>query len=105
MTNLPGDLGAMLRQVQQMQEDIAARQEDLAQRRYEGMAGAGRVKATVMSGRVESVIVDPSLLDDAEMLGDLITVAVNQALEAASADSEASLGEVAGGLDLGRLLG
>lgn len=105
MTNLPGDLGAMLRQVQQMQEDIAARQQELATRRYEGMSGAGRVKAVVVGSHVESVTIDPSLLDDAEMLGDLVTVAVNQALEAANADSESALGEVAGGLDLGRLLG
>lgn len=105
MTNLPGDLGAMLRQVQQMQEDMAARQEELAKRRYEGTAGAGRVKAVVLGGNVESVTIDPSLLDDAEMLGDLVTVAVNQALAAASAESESSLGEVASGLDLGRLLG
>lgn len=105
MTNLPGDLGAMLRQVQQMQEDMAARQEELAQRRYEGSAGAGRVKAVIVGGSVESIVIDPSLLDDAEMLGDLVTVAVNQALSAASADSESSLGEVASGLDLGRLLG
>jgi DNA-binding YbaB/EbfC family protein len=105
MTNLPGDLGAMLRQVQQMQEDMAARQQELAKRRYEGSAGAGRVKAVVIGGTVESVLIDPSLLDDAEMLGDLVTVAVNQALTAANADSESTIGEVASGLDLGRLLG
>lgn len=95
----------MLRQVQQMQEDMAARQSELAQRRYEGTAGAGRVKAVVVGGNVESVTIDPSLLDDAEMLGDLVTVAINQALAAANADSESTLGEVASGLDLGRLLG
>ena len=95
----------MLRQVQQMQEDMAARQEELAKRRYEGTAGAGRVKVVVLGGNVESVTIDPSLLDDAEMLGDLVTVAVNQALAAASAESESSLGDVASGLDLGRLLG
>lgn len=95
----------MLRQVQQMQEDMAARQSELAQRRYEGTAGAGRVKAVIVGGNVESVTIDPSLLDDAEMLGDLVTVAINQALAAANADSESTLGEVASGLDLGRLLG
>jgi DNA-binding YbaB/EbfC family protein len=105
MTNLPGDLGAMLRQVQQMQEDMAARQQELSQRTYEGTAGAGRVKAVVVGGNVQSVTIDPSLFDDAEMLGDLVTVAVNQALNAAAADSENSLGEVASALDLGRLLG
>ena len=105
MTNLPGDLGAMLRQVQQMQEDMAARQQELAQRRYEGAAGGDRVRVVVVGGMVESVGIDQSLLDDAEMLGDLVVVATNQALEKANADSESTLGEVAGGLDLGRLLG
>lgn len=95
----------MLRQVQQMQEDMTARQEELALRRYEGTSGAGRVKVVVLGSNVESVAIDPSLLDDAEMLGDLVTVAVNQALEAANADSASAMGEVTSGLDLGRLLG
>ena len=95
----------MLRQVQQMQEDMTARQEELSLRRYEGTSGAGRVKVVVLGGNVESVTIDPSLLDDAEMLGDLVTVAVNQALEAANADSASAMGEVTSGLDLGRLLG
>lgn len=99
------DLSSMLRQAQKMSEDLASRQAELASRRYEGSAGGGMVKATVVGGKVESIAIDPSVTEDVEMLSDLLTAALNNALAAASADSEEAMGELTGGLDLGGLLG
>ncbi|HJU82251.1 MAG TPA: YbaB/EbfC family nucleoid-associated protein [Acidimicrobiia bacterium] len=99
------DLGSMLRQAQKMSEDLASRQAELAGRRYEGSAGGGVVTVTIVGGKVATIAIDPSVTDDAEMLADLITVAVNSALDAAAADSEKEMGELTGGLDLGGLLG
>jgi nucleoid-associated protein EbfC len=99
------DLGAMLRQAQQMQETMTARQAELAGRRYEGTAGGGLVKASVSGGRVESVEFDPKSFEDPEMVGDLVTAAINNALEAADEDSQAEMGKITGDLDLGGLLG
>jgi len=98
----------LLQQAQQMQAQIAAAQEELAAKTYEGTAGGGVVKAVVRgSGELVSVDFDPAVLDpeDPEMAGDLVVAAVNQALAAASQDAEASMGGVAGGMDLGGLLG
>jgi DNA-binding YbaB/EbfC family protein len=99
------DLSSMLRQAQKMSEDLAARQAALASRRYEGSAGGGIVRATVVGGKVESIAIDPSATEDVEMLSDLLTAAINNALASASADSEEAMGELTGGLDLGGLLG
>ncbi|MGH8957287.1 MAG: YbaB/EbfC family nucleoid-associated protein [Acidimicrobiia bacterium] len=99
------DLGSMLRQAQKMSEDLASRQAELAARRYEGSAGGGMVKATVVGGKVEAIAIDPSVMEDVELLSDLLTAAVNNALEAAAAENEKEMGELTGGLDLGGLLG
>jgi DNA-binding YbaB/EbfC family protein len=105
---MPKDMRQLMQQAQQMQEPIAAAQAGLADRTYEGTAGGGVVKATITgSGEVVSVDIDPGVLDpdEAEMVGDLVVAAVNQAFVAMNADAQSSMGGVAGGLDLGGMLG
>ena len=104
--NRPPDLGQLMRQAQQMQQEMLKAQAELAQRRFEGSAGGGMVTATVTGGmelvdvHISPEVVDPS---DVEMLEDLVTAAVRQALEAASAAANESIGEIGGGL--GGILG
>ena len=91
-----------------MQEQMVAAQAALADKTYEGTSGGGVVKATIKgSGELLSVDVDPGVLDpeDAEMVGDLVVAAVNQAFAAMSADAQSSMGGVTGGLDLGGMHG
>ncbi len=91
-----------------MQAQIQQTQAELAQRTYEASAGGGAVKAVVRgTGELVSVTFDPAVLDpeDPEMAGDLVVAAVNQALAAAAEDASSSVGGLAGGLDLGGLLG
>jgi len=98
----------LMQQAQQMQEQLAAAQDELASATFEGSAGGGVVKATVTgSNEVVSVEIDPSVIDpeDPEMLGDLVVAAVNQAIKNAADAAQQSLGGLAGGLDLGGLLG
>jgi nucleoid-associated protein EbfC len=105
---MPKDMNQLMRQAQQMQAQIAAAQQELSAKTYEGTAGGGVVKAIVRgSGELVSVDFDPAVLDpdDPEMAGDLVVAAVNQALATASEDAAASMGGVAGGMDLGGLLG
>jgi DNA-binding YbaB/EbfC family protein len=104
----PQDMRKLMQQAQQMQEQMAQQQEQLASQNFEGTAGGGVVKATVTGGgMLVSVEIDPEVIDpeDAEMLGDLIVAATNQALTAANEAAEAGMGGIAGGLDLGGLLG
>ena len=105
---MPKDMRQLMQQAQQMQEQMVAAQAALADKTYEGTSGGGVVKATIKgSGELLSVDVDPGVLDpeDAEMVGDLVVAAVNQAFAAMSADAQSSMGGVTGGLDLGGMLG
>ena len=73
----------MLKQVQKMQEDMAALQTDLENREYTAVSGGGMVevmvdgKHLIKAIKIKPEAVDP---DDTEMLEDLITVAVNEAV-------------------------
>ncbi len=105
---MPKDMRQLMQQAQKMQQDLQQAQSDLAERTYEATSGGGVVKATVRgSGELVSVEFDPSILDpdDPEMAGDLVVAAVNAALKMASDDAGAAMGGLAGGLDLGGLLG
>lgn len=104
----PQDLQRLMQQAQEMQAQLQSAQAELAQQVFEGSAGGGMVKATVLgSGKVVSVEVSPEVIDpnDAEMLGDLVTAAVNAALDNAARAANSQLGGLADGMDLGGLLG
>lgn len=99
--------GDMMKQVQKMQDDMAALQQELAEREYKGTAGGGMVEATVKGDHtVLRVDIKPEVIDpeDAEMLGDLVAAAVNAAIKAAADESEAEMGKLTGGLNLPGLL-
>ena len=105
---MPKDMRQLMQQAQKMQEELQKTQSDLADRTYEATAGGGVVKAVVRgSGELVSVEFDPAILDpdDPEMAGDLVVAAVNAASKMASDDAGAAMGGLAGGLDLGGLLG
>ena len=100
---MPGmpDLGALLAQAQQMQEDMAQAQADLALIEVSGHAGGGLVTATVSGdGQLKALVIDPSVVDpsDVETLADLVIAAVRDASRAAAELAEQAMGEVAGEL-------
>ena len=79
---MKGQIGQLMRQAQQMQENMQRAQAELASLEVTGEAGGGMVKAT-MSCRheVRTIEIDAALLgDDKEMLEDLVAAAVNDAL-------------------------
>lgn len=96
----------MMKQVQKMQDDMAAMQEELAGRTYTAKAGGAMVEATVKGDhtlvevKFAPEVVDP---EDVEMLGDLVVAAVNEAQRMAAEDSEAEMGKITGGIDLAGL--
>lgn len=79
------DLGALMRQAQQMQEQMAQVQKTLEDIEVEGSAGAGMVKVKATGGqKITAVEIDAAVMsEDREMLQDLVTAAVNNALEKA----------------------
>lgn len=91
----------MLKQLQKVQRQMQETQERLAEEVVEGTAGGGAVVAKVKGdATVESITIDPDALDDAEMLGDLITAAVNEGLRNARELAAERLGSLTQGMGL-----
>ena len=104
---MPSDMRRAMKQAAEMQAEMERRQTELSEQLFEGTAGGGVVKVTVLgSGRLAAVDIDPRVLDrdDPEMVGDLVVAAANQAMAAMADAAAASLGSLSG-LDLGGLLG
>ena len=98
-----GNMNAMLKQAQKMQEDMAVLQEELAVKEYTATAASGMVSVTVDGGhKIKKLTINPEIIDpdDAEMLEDLITVAVNEAIQNASDDANQQMSAITGGLNL-----
>ena len=98
-----GNMNQMLKQAQKMQEDMANLQADLETREYTATSGGGMVEVTVDGKHlIKSIKINPDAVDpdDAEMLEDLITVAVNEAITNAIKTSEEEMGAITGGLNM-----
>lgn len=96
-------MNQMLKQAQKMQEDMANLQADLEQREFTAVSGGGLVEVTVDGKHlIKKVTIKPEAVDpdDAEMLEDLITVAVNEAISNAIKTSEEEMGAITGGLNM-----
>jgi nucleoid-associated protein EbfC len=99
---MKNQLAGLMKQAQQMQENMQRAQEELARTEVEGQSGAGLVKS-VMTCRhdVKRVSIDPSLLgEDRDMLEDLVAAAFNDALRRAEATSQEKLGDLTAGMPL-----
>jgi nucleoid-associated protein EbfC len=95
-------IAGLMRQAQQMQENMRKLQDELASMEVQGQSGAGMVKVT-MSCRhdVKRVNIDPSLLaDDKDMLEDLVAAAVNDAVRKVEAAVQERMSALTGGLGL-----
>lgn len=93
----------MLKQVQKMQEDMENLQADLDEREYTATSGGGVVSATVNGKhQITKLTISPDAIDpeDTEMLEDLVTVAVNEAIATAAKTSEEEMGALTGGLNI-----
>lgn len=101
---MKANIANMMKQAQQVQENMRLMQEKLATIEVEGQSGAGLVKV-VMTCRhdVKSVKIDDSLVgdgDDKEMLEDLIAAAFNDAVRRVESTTQEKMAELTGGLGL-----
>ena len=98
---MKGGLGGLMKQAQLMQEIMKKAQEQLATIEVEGQSGGGMVKV-VMTCRndVKRVSIDPSVMDDKEMLEDLLAAAVNDAVRKAEATTQEKMGGLTSGMQL-----
>lgn len=96
------NMGDLMKQAQQLQEQMQQAQEKLANQEVTGESGAGLVKV-VMTGRhdVKRVSIDPSLLkEDKEMLEDLLAAAVNDAVRRVEENSRGMLSGLTQGMNI-----
>ena len=98
---MKGGLAGLMKQAQMMQDNMKKAQEQLAQTEVEGHSGAGMVKVVMTCAHdVRRVSIDPSVLDDREMLEDLIAAAVNDAVRRGEELSKEKMSGFAAGLNL-----
>ena len=98
---MKGGLGGLMKQAQQMQANMKKAQDELAKVEVEGQAGSGMVKVTMTCNHeVKRVKLDDSVMDDREMLEDLITAALNDAVKQVSETTKARMSGFTSGLNL-----
>ena len=99
---LKGQMAGLMKQAQQMQENLKRAQEELGNIEVEGQSGASLVKVLMTcKNDVKRVTIDPSLLaDDKDMLEDLVAAAFNDAVRRAEATSAEKMGKLTAGLPL-----
>ncbi|MGI6239673.1 MAG: YbaB/EbfC family nucleoid-associated protein [Christensenellales bacterium] len=98
-----GNMQAMARQAQKLQQQMAKMQEELEAREFEASAGGGVVTAKVngkkdlLEIKIKPEAVDP---DDVEMLEDLVKAAVNEAMRIAGEATDQEMGKLTGGFNI-----
>ncbi len=98
---MKGGLAGLMKQAQAMQENMKKAQSQLAELEVEGVAGAGMVKVLMTCAHeVRRVNIDPSVMDDREMLEDLVAAAVNDAVRRGESLSQEKMAGFTSGLNL-----
>jgi nucleoid-associated protein EbfC len=96
------DFEKLMRQAQQMQEQMSKAQEELKNETVEASAGGGMVTVKATGGlEITEIKISPQAIDpdDPELLADMILAAVNEALRSAQSLVEAKLGSAMGGME------
>ena len=98
---MKGNIAGLMQQAQKMQQEMQKAQEELANMVVTGEAAGGLVKVT-MTGKhaVTKVVIDPSLLDDQEMLEDIVTAAFNDAVNRVASTTQDRMSGMTAGLNL-----
>lgn len=100
---MPGDLGAMMKQAQKLQQEVQRLQEQAKEFEAESSAGGGMVVAVangknqLVSLKIDKAVVNPS---DIEMLQDLIIAAANEALKKVQERTASEMKKLTGGLGI-----
>ena len=98
---MKANLAGLMQQAQKMQEEMKKAEQELANVEVTGEAGGGMVKVT-MNGRHElrKVSIDPSAMDDQELLEDLICAAANHAVQQIAEKNKEKMSALTSGLPI-----
>lgn len=99
---MSGGFGNMMKQAEALQRNMQKAQEEIARLEVVGESGGGMVKVT-MTGKheVKRVQIEPAVIgDDREMLEDLVTAAINDAVRRVEAESQQRMSSLMSGMRL-----
>ena len=98
---MKGNLAGLMQQAQKMQQEMQKAQEELSRLTVTGEAAGGLVKVT-MTGKhaVQRVEIDPSLMEDREMLEDIVAAAINDAVNRVASTMQERMSELTSGMPL-----
>lgn len=97
------NIAKLMKQAQQMQAGLAAKQEELAKQTVEASSGGGKVTVTATcAGDVLSIKIDPSIVDpgDVEFLEELVLKGVQEAIATGKEKTAAEMKKLTGGLGI-----
>lgn len=98
---MKGGIAGLMKQAQQMQDNMKKMQDSLGGIEVEGQSGAGMVKVTMTCKYdVRRIAIDPSVMDDKEMLEDLVAAAVNDAVRRVESTTQEKMAGFTAGLNL-----
>lgn len=98
---MKGNIAGLMQQAQKMQQEMERAREELERLEVTGEAGGGLAKVA-MDGRhaVKRIEIDPSLMDDREMLEDILTAAFNDAVNRLAEANQQKMSDLTAGLSL-----
>jgi DNA-binding YbaB/EbfC family protein len=99
----PQDMNSMIKQAQKMQDDMAAKQEELDAREYDISAGGGAVKIKITGTKeVKSIDIQPEIVDpdDIETLSDILVAGINEAIKRVEETNAEEMSKITGDLSL-----
>ena len=98
---MKGNLAGLLQQAQKMQENLQSAQEELANIEVKGTAGGGMVEVTMTCRHeVRRIRIDPAIGDDLEMVEDLVTAAINDAVNRVASTTQEKMAGMTAGMPL-----
>lgn len=101
MKGMPGGMGQLMKQANQMQLRMKKAQEDIQKMEFEGTAGGGAVKVKVNGDhKIVSLTINPDATSDVEMLQDMIMLATNDAVTIARETSAKEMEKITGGMNI-----
>lgn len=92
-----------MKMMRQLQKQMEKAQEELREATMEATSGGGAVKVVITGDQhIESITIDPAAIDpeDPELLADMITVAINDAIDQSQDFAKQKLGGLTGGLSI-----
>ena len=101
------NFGNMMKQAQKMQAKMAQMQEELKNEELEASAGGGMVKVAITGDlQIKSITIDPTAVDpeDVDMLQDMVTAAVNEAIRSAQELAATRMNDITGGMSIPGLM-